>query len=172
MVTAIDNLARRNEELSDEEIQEETFAVLQEIYGPDIPSPADILVPRWSLDPLYRGSYSNWPLGALDQHHENLRKPVGSGKLHFSGEAMSEEYFGYVQGAWDEGLKTAAVIGACLNDSDCPATEVYEALTTCEQAETQLRKRDGKPTKRKGGMARRRHGGFGHSNWECVKKLL
>jgi polyamine oxidase len=166
MVTAIDTFAKRNEELSDGEIQQETFAVLQEIYGPSIPPPVDILVPRWSQDPLFRGSYSNWPLGALDQHHENLRMPIGSGagqsaQLHFSGEAMSEEYFGYVQGAWDEGLNTAAVIGGCLRDNDCRGPEVYEALTTCEQAETLLRKRDGKARKRKGGMARRRHSGFG-----------
>jgi polyamine oxidase len=160
MVTAIDNFARRNEQLSDDEIMDETYGVLQEMYGAGIPRPVDILVPRWSVDPLFRGSYSNWPLGALDQHHENLRKRVGS-SLHFSGEAMSEEAFGYVQGAWDEGINSADEVAQCLTSGGCEVNEVFEALVTCEQAETALRKRDGKKTKKRGGQPRRRHGGFG-----------
>lgn len=156
MVTATDAFARRNEELTDEEIQGEVMNVLREMYGEDIPDPDDILIPRWTLDPLYRGSYSNWPIGALDQHHENLRKPVGSGRLHFTGEAMSEEAFGYVQGAWLEGNFTAVTVANCINGVECPEVEVYEALTTCDQAETALTRRGGKTRRYKGPA--RRHG--------------
>ncbi|WVR09269.1 hypothetical protein IAU60_006334 [Kwoniella sp. DSM 27419] len=145
--------ARRNEELSDEEIQEEVMQVLKEMYGDDIPQPDDILVPRWTLDPLFRGSYSNWPLGALDQHHSNLRLPVGDNRVHFTGEAMSEEAFGYIQGAWDEGLSTAGVIAACLNGT-CPDATAYEALKTCAQDGTVLSRRGRRIQSR---SPRRRH---------------
>lgn len=144
MVTAIDDFARRNELLSDDEIKDEVFQVLQDMYGYNIPKPTDILVPRWTLDPLYRGSYSNWPIGALDQHHENLGQPVGHGKtwLHFTGEAMSEEMFGYVQGAWDEGLNTAGEVAECLAGK-CPKDVVYEALKLCTQKSSTISKRHG-----------------------------
>lgn len=156
MVTAVDDFARRNERLSDSEIQAEVMKVLREVYGDDISEPVDIVVPRWEADPFFRGSYSNWPLGSLDQHHENLRKPLGGGRLHFSGEAMSVDSFGYVQGAWDEGLATAALVAKCLLHNDCPATEVYEALLTCPQQETTLTRRE---RKKSGGRSpARRHG--------------
>jgi polyamine oxidase len=133
MVTAVDDLARAYELYPDEQIQEEAMNVLREMYGSDIPDPEDIIIPRWNIDPLYRGSYSNWPLGVLDDHHENLRQPVGEGRVMFTGEAMSPEAFGYVQGAWDEGIATADKIGKCLNGGDCENAEIYEALKTCAQ---------------------------------------
>jgi polyamine oxidase len=160
MVTATGSFARRNEELSDEEVQAETMGVLREIYGASIPEPVDILVPRWTLDPLYRGSYSNWPLGALDEHHANLGQPItqgGKAWLHFTGEAMSDEYFGYVQGGWDQGLKTATAVASCLK-GQCPSAEVYTALTTCEQSLTTI---DRRAARRRGGTPKR-HGSPGH----------
>lgn len=156
MVTATGDFGRRNELLSDGEIIEETLGVLREMYGADVPAPLDIVVPRWTVDPLFRGSYSNWPLGALDQHHSNLGQPLGGGEswLYFSGEATSAEAFGYVQGAWDQGLKAADAIAACLA-GDCPDATVYEAVTTCEQTETTFTRRSvGRRTR---GGAPRRH---------------
>jgi polyamine oxidase len=155
MVTAIDDFARRNEKLTDDEVKKEVYQILKEMYGNDIPKPTDILVPRWTLDPLYRGTYSNWPIGATDQHHDNLGAPVGSGNtwLHFSGEAMSAELFGYVQGAWDEGLNAATTVAACLGGK-CPTVDVFEAVTTCAQTATEFTRRD-VGTKRKGMLARR-----------------
>ena len=166
MVTAVDQLARTFELLSDEEIQASAMKVLREMFGNDIPEPDDIVVPRWTLDPLYRGSYSNWPLGVLDQHHENLRQPVGNGRVMFTGEAMSPDAFGYVQGAWTQGEETGGRIGKCLTGGACPDAEIYEALKTCNQAgseETGLRtrgvsrmaKRHGRP----GGRRVRQRGG-------------
>ena len=57
-----------------------------------IPAPTAFLFPRWLTDPLYRGSFSNWPASFVPQHVTNLRAPVG--RLWFSGEATSEKYFG------------------------------------------------------------------------------
>jgi polyamine oxidase len=162
MVTAVDDMARSNEKRTDAEIQAEAMQVLREMYGDDIPQPDDIIVPRWNSDPLYRGSYSNWPLGVLDQHHENLRQPVGNGRVLFTGEAMSPEAFGYVQGAWLEGQSTGRGIGECIVNGDCPEVEIYEALTTCAQvssAEAFKRKRSMSRVPRRShspGAARRR----------------
>lgn len=142
MVTAVDEFARDNERRTDEEVRDDVMGVLREMYG-NIPDPDDIIVPRWNSDPLYRGSYSNWPLGVLDQHHQNLGQPVGNGRVMFTGEAMSEEAFGYVQGAWNEGKNTAVKIGECLVNSDCPEVEIFEALKICDQQASaeNLRKR-------------------------------
>ena len=57
-----------------------------------IPEPTAFLFPRWYNDPLYRGSFSNWPASLVPQHHTNLRAPLG--RLWFAGEALSEKYFG------------------------------------------------------------------------------
>ena len=57
-----------------------------------IPEPTEFFFPRWSSDPLYRGSYSNWPPTLTSRHHANLRAPLG--RLWFAGEALSEKYFG------------------------------------------------------------------------------
>jgi polyamine oxidase len=57
-----------------------------------IPEPTAFFFPRWSSDPLYRGSYSNWPPTFTPRHHANLRTPLG--RLWFAGEALSEKYFG------------------------------------------------------------------------------
>jgi len=163
MVTTTDEIARRNEYLSDEELQAEIMPILREMYGADIPDPMDIFVPRWSLDPLYRGSYSNWPLGAMEEHHANLGQPITANGnwLHFSGEAMSDEMFGYVQGAWNEGINTAAKVAQCLLGK-CPDATVYEALRTCAQEETDIKKRSVTLNKRKGSPRRHAiHGGKG-----------
>lgn len=142
MVTAVDTFARRNEGLDDAVIQEEAMGVLRKMYGADVPEPLDIVVPRWHADPLFRGSYSNWPLGVLDEHHANLGQPVvkGDAWIHFAGEATSYEAFGYVNGAWESGISTANAIGQCINKGDCPDAKIYDALKTCPQ-ESSLRRR-------------------------------
>jgi polyamine oxidase len=127
--------------MEDADVQDEAMLKLREIYGNDIPEPLDILVPRWDLDPLYMGSYSNWPLGQLDQHHWNLRQPIGSNKVFFAGESNSREYFGYVQGAWEDGKETAVKVANCLKGTSCPSSLVYEDITTCTQAGTLLKRK-------------------------------
>lgn len=152
MVTAVDTFARRNEGLEDDVIQDEAMSVLREMYGDSVPEPLDIVVPRWHSDPLFRGSYSNWPLGVLDEHHANLGQPVKKGDawIHFAGEATSYDMFGYVNGAWDSGINVANAIGQCINKGDCPDAKIYDALKTCPQ-ESSMRRRD------VAGRAPRRH---------------
>lgn len=132
--THVDAEARRTGRLEDKDVQDEAMIKLREIYGNDIPEPLDILVPRWDQDPLFMGSYSNWPLGELDQHHWNLKQPVGGNKVYFTGESNSREMFGYVQGAWEDGKETAVRLAGCLKGTHCPASFVYDEIKTCQQA--------------------------------------
>ena len=57
-----------------------------------VPEPTAFFFPRWFGDPLYRGSYSNWPANLVSQHRTNLRANLG--RLWFAGEALSEKHFG------------------------------------------------------------------------------
>lgn len=165
MVTAIDAFARRNEDEDDATIQAEAVDVLRKMYGADVPEPLDIVIPRWHSDPLFRGSYSNWPLGVLDEHHSNLGQPVvlGEARLHFAGEATSYEMFGYVNGAWDSGLRTAAAIAECVHGPKCPDAPVYETLKTCEQVaealEVELEQEQPQRQQQQRGLRRNTSGG-------------
>lgn len=87
------DFSKRIEALPDEQVQEEVMSVLRSMY-PNItlPDPLDFTFPRWHADPLYRGSYSNWPSSFITQHHDNLRANVD--RLFFAGEATSQKYFG------------------------------------------------------------------------------
>lgn len=142
--THVDAEARRVARMPDEDVRAEAMLKLREIYGADVPEPLDILVPRWDLDPLYMGSYSNWPLGQLDQHHWNLRQPVGKRKeVFFTGESNSREMFGYVQGAWEDGKETAGRVAGCLTGAECPSSLVYETIKTCVEAGSVVKRFEG-----------------------------
>lgn len=141
-VTNVDAEARRLGSMTNDDIKDELMFKLKEMYGNDIPEPLDMVVPRWDHDPLYLGSYSNWPLGELDQHHSNLRQPLGNNTVMFTGEAYSKLLFGYVQGAWEDGKDTAATIASCMKGGECPAGFAYEDIETCPQTSTVLKRRD------------------------------
>ena len=76
------------------------------------------------------GSYSYWPPSTSLQEHQNLRANVDS--VFFAGEATSQEFFGYLHGAYYEGKHVAEFLAPCLNmDPDvpwCQATN-YQVLT-------------------------------------------
>jgi polyamine oxidase len=80
--------------MSDELVKAEVLQVLRSMYpNTTVPEPDAFYFPRWLDDPLYRGSYSNWPSSFLRGHHTNLRATVGQ-RLWFGGEATSFKYFG------------------------------------------------------------------------------
>ncbi|KAJ7617861.1 amine oxidase [Roridomyces roridus] len=112
--TVTGDYARRIELLSDAQVLEELLSVLQTMFpNTTIPSPTAFLFPRWTADPLYRGSYSNWPASFVREHHTNLRANVGK-RLWFAGEATSLRYFGYLHGAYLEGMDIAAHVADCV----------------------------------------------------------
>ena len=79
--------------MTDAQVQSEVMAVLRTMFPKAvIPEPTAFLFPRWSSDPLYRGSYSTWPRSFSSKHLINLGASLGN--LWFAGEATSEKYFG------------------------------------------------------------------------------
>ncbi|KAI0299063.1 amine oxidase [Multifurca ochricompacta] len=117
-VTVTGDYSERIEALSDAQVQSEVLGVLRAMYpNVTIPDPTAFFFPRWFSDPLYRGSYSNWPASFVTQHHTNLRASLG--RLWFSGEALSEKYFGFLHGAYFEGEATGASVAQCLKGQGC-----------------------------------------------------
>ncbi|RUP51368.1 hypothetical protein BC936DRAFT_148502 [Jimgerdemannia flammicorona] len=134
LVTVTDAESKRIELQSDEATQAEIMVVLRSMFGHDIPNPTSILVPRWIKNPLFRGSYSNWPAGETFEEHSNLRAPLG--RLWFSGEANSADYFGFAHGAWIEGAKAGENVAQCLKSGDsCHSlnTPYYPELFKCKE---------------------------------------
>ena len=66
-----------------------------------LPAPLAFHFHPWSTDPLFRGSYANWPPSFLPEHHANLRAPVG--RVWFAGEATSIKYFVRLGGSMGPG---------------------------------------------------------------------
>lgn len=125
-------------ESQDEDLTKaEIMTVLRDMF-PDIqvPEPTAFLVPKWSSEPWVYGSYSDWPVGTTLEMHQNLRANVD--RLYFAGEATSPGYFGFLQGAWFEGVEVGQRIAGrlakgrdkgCRNqDGGCGEFWRYEVL--------------------------------------------
>lgn len=81
------------EAMTDAAVKAETLDVLRTMYpNTTIPEPLDFKFHRWHNDPLFRGSYSNWPPSFVRQHHDNFRANVG--RLYFAGEGTSQDFYG------------------------------------------------------------------------------
>lgn len=107
-VTVTDQQSDLVEAQPEEVTKAELMETLGKMYpGVDIAEPNGIFIPRWHSDPLFRGSYSNWPAGYPKALHNQLRAPVGEGRVIFSGEATSYKYYGFLQGAYFEGIRAA-----------------------------------------------------------------
>ena len=128
-VTVVQDQSYRVEAQDDETTKEEVLAVLRAMYGSEkVPMPTAFMYPRWSLEPWSFGSYSNWPPGTTLEMHQNLRSNVG--RLYFSGEATSAEYYGFLHGAYFEGQEAGMALAACILNGTgaCGGYEKYEVL--------------------------------------------
>ncbi|KAH9887071.1 amine oxidase [Cubamyces lactineus] len=127
-VTVTGDYSQRIEALPDSQVQEEVLGVLRAMYpNTTIPEPLAFLYPRWHTDPLFRGSYSNWPPSFFSEHHENLRANVGD-RLWFAGEATSQKYFGFLHGAYFEGLDVATLLAKCIQGNSCVRIKHVEEI--------------------------------------------
>eukprot|EP01018_Ginkgo_biloba_P022622 Gb_35100 [translate_table: standard] len=117
MVTVTDDESRRIEQQDDNETKAEAMAVLRNMFGNHIPDAEEILVPKWGRDRFYCGTYSNWPIGVSTKDFNNLKAPVGS--VYFTGEHTSQDYNGFVHGAYLAGIDTANMLLSCINEGDC-----------------------------------------------------
>jgi polyamine oxidase len=114
IATVVTDQSRRIEAQSDDRTKSEILVVLREMFGAEnVPEPIDFMYPRWGQTPWARGSYSNWPPGLTLEGHQNLRANVD--RLWFAGEATSQEYYGYLQGAWLEGKGAGERVATLVN---------------------------------------------------------
>ncbi|KAH9012814.1 amine oxidase [Lactarius deliciosus] len=113
VATVTGDFSERIEAMTDAQVQSEVMGVLRTMFpNVAIPEPTAFLLPRWFSDPLYRGSYSTWPASFFPQHFINLGASLGN--LWFAGEATSERYFGFLHGAYFEGVAAASQIVQCI----------------------------------------------------------
>ncbi|GAB0489242.1 hypothetical protein MMPV_000459 [Pyropia vietnamensis] len=92
---------------------EQIGEVLSNLKGYDVPPPRHVVVGRWREEPRFRGSYSVVPPGWRDEERVAFNEPAG--RLYFAGEAHAEGGVnGYVQGAWNSGLKTVTEMLAAM----------------------------------------------------------
>lgn len=77
----------------------------------------EVFVSKWSNNPYVKGSYSNAVVGSTLADFHNLEGRVD--RLFFAGEACDEEYWGYLQGAYQTGLKQAKSIVNCIRGEKC-----------------------------------------------------
>ena len=87
--------------MSSEEVMEEMFSVLKEMYGDRAVRPEDIFIPDWASNPLFLGT---WAVRPLDMDHLQLHLQAPLGSLYFAGEAFSQEYYGALHGALDRSV--------------------------------------------------------------------
>jgi polyamine oxidase len=142
MVTVTQDYAHMVEAMTDEQVKGQLMATLRKMYPDEtIPEPTDFKFPRWHSDPLFRGSYSNWPIGEVDQHHENMKAPLHN-RVFFAGEAMSKDYYGYLQGGWVAGEEAAISVIQCIKKKKCPVATYYPEIVNAKmKGNTVLKKR-------------------------------
>ncbi|OBZ77250.1 Polyamine oxidase [Grifola frondosa] len=122
-VTVTGDFSQRIEALPDSQVQDEVLGVLRSMYPHiTVPDPIAFHFTRWGADPLFRGSYSNWPASLFSEHHENLRATVEQ-RLWFAGEATSQKYFGFLHGAYFEGLDVGHALAECIRNDGCVGLE-------------------------------------------------
>jgi polyamine oxidase len=130
-VTTTQDLSAYVEARTDEEVKDEIMVVLRKMYGKHIPEPTEFKFPRWHSNPLFRGSYSNWPIGELDEHHANMKASLHN-RVYFAGEAMSTQYYGFLQGGWITGGETGAQVAQCIKGRHCPKSEYYPEIVNAK----------------------------------------
>ncbi|CAM6104229.1 unnamed protein product [Calypogeia fissa] len=124
-VTVTDDESRRIEQQSDEQTLTEVMEVLRKMFGPDIPDPEDVLIPRWWSNRFFRGSFSNWPIGVTHNKFKALQAPISN--IFFAGEHTSMHYNGYVHGAYYSGIDSAIAVIKSLQKNKCPSTQTEES---------------------------------------------
>ncbi|KAL4255448.1 FAD/NAD(P)-binding domain superfamily protein [Pleurotus pulmonarius] len=138
--TVTGQYSERIEALPDRQVQSEVMDILRSMF-PDtnVPSPSDFFFPRWHSDPLYRGSYSNWPASFTREHHDNLRASVGVGgreRLWFAGEATSFKYFGFLHGAYTEAVSVTQEMIRCIRRGQCTGLGHFDEVRNVRPYDT------------------------------------
>ena len=75
MVVVSDSESLRVEQQSDAQTLAEAMDVLRQMFGEEIPTATDIIVPRWHTNPYFKGSYSAWAFGATASDYKLIKVP-------------------------------------------------------------------------------------------------
>ena len=77
----------------------------------------------WLEDPFTQGAYSEPVVGFTSEDFNKLGQNLG--RLYFSGEATSEDWYGFIQGAYFTGEEKGKLIACQIlpSDSECKAPE-------------------------------------------------
>ncbi|KAG0694709.1 hypothetical protein DFH29DRAFT_1033165 [Suillus ampliporus] len=109
-VTVTGDFSLRIEGMEDSDVQAEVMEVLRAMYpNTTVPDPVAFHFKRWHADPLFRGS-----------------------KLWFAGEATSLKYFGFLHGAYYEGLHAGEEIAKCIADGGCAGMQHEDRVVDAE----------------------------------------
>ncbi|KAF9556448.1 amine oxidase [Agrocybe pediades] len=126
-VTVTGDYSVRIEALPDSQVKSEVMGVIRAMHpNITVPDPLEFFFPRWHSNPLFRGSYSNWPTAFTSQHLDNLRANID--RLYFAGEATSRKYFGFLHCAYFEGLDIATIMADCINGKACASMERFTKI--------------------------------------------
>ncbi|PRP86026.1 hypothetical protein PROFUN_05797 [Planoprotostelium fungivorum] len=108
----IGSRARQLAQLSKEERQLQAVDLLVQLYGPSAGNFTEFHEKVWAEDEFAHGAYGSYnPPGVLFQFQDETRTKT-LGNLHFAGEATSEEWSGYMEGAVRSGYRV------CITDTD------------------------------------------------------
>jgi len=100
-------MARTMESWTDEEAAGRLHRMIEKSLGRRLPEPEDVLVTRWSKDPLALGSYSGRLPGANLNEDNILARPIDN-RLFLAGEAIIDDYdICNASGAFRSGQKAA-----------------------------------------------------------------
>ena len=85
---------------------------------------------RWSEDPFTQGAYSEPVVGFTSDDFNELGQNLG--RLYFAGEGTSEDWYGYMQGAYYTGEEKGKLIACQIlpSDSECKAPEKKKSEAT------------------------------------------
>lgn len=122
LVTVVQTDSQRVERQSLKQTINELQENLRVMYGPDIPDPLDIFVPRWNSDPHFRGSWSNVQVGTPREDFDLMQKQVGG--LFFAAEATDATFNGFTLGGYNSGMDVASRVLESLNTRS-QDSEVY-----------------------------------------------
>ena len=101
--TAI-RIAQQDPEITKQQIVE----ILRRIYGDRVTEPVDITLHDFITSPFYYGNFARPLVGVNDETIENIVAPAG--RLYFSGEGTSSNFYATLQGGYFTGLQTASTI--------------------------------------------------------------
>jgi monoamine oxidase len=94
------------ETLTDAQVIDEVWPVLQKQYKDKAVRPIAIQRSRWGSDPFARGSTAHFPPGASEADLRILGEPVAN-RLFFAGDSTVDQFNGFVLGAYQSGLREA-----------------------------------------------------------------